>query len=469
MYRFFLSWRYMRSRRINLIGIVGIFVAVGALILILSIMTGFLEESRKALRGSLSDLIIEPRRGMLTESGSALNDPQPLLAAIRGFELERGTPRARQPVRAAAAHLVWLGLLLRGDELTLDLISNSMFSQRLAVKLVGIDVEDEFQTTPLRESLTREPRFGALVADPDQPFAPPPGLPQRGRPRPAVVVGEQLFRTHDLRRGQVINIAIPTIASSGAIENSNREFVVAGTFRSRENEIDLERIYLARQELARFVAGVPHAAELPADALRFTEVLVRLEDYARDAPAARAELGPWLEREGRLPPFSKVFTWEEFRAELLGAIKNERALMGIMLSLVLLVAGFTVFAILSMMVTEKRRDIGILTALGAPPRGVLALFLLIGFWDALLGAALGAGAGTWMALEIDGIERWLSATFGYEIFDRNVYLFDHIPSVIEPLRVALIVLGAFACALAFAAIPAWKAATLDPLDALRYE
>ncbi len=469
MYRFFLSWRYMRSRRINLIGIVGILVAVGALILILSIMTGFLEESRKTLRGSLSDLIIEPRRGPLSERQRALEDPQALLAAIRGFELESGTPRAHRPVVGTAAHLVWLGLLLRGDELTLDLISNSMFSQRLAVKLVGIDVEDEFETTPLRESLMREPRYGAQVADPDRPFAPPPEAPPGGRPRPSVVVGEQLFRTHDLRRGQVINIAIPTISSSGEVENSNRECVVAGTFRSKENEVDLERIYLARQDLARFVAGVSHGSELPAGALTFTEVLVRLEDYERDAQATRAALGPALSLAGVLPPFSQVFTWEDFREELLAAIKNERALMAIMLSLVLLVAGFTVFAILSMMVTEKRRDIGILTALGATPRGVLALFLLIGWWDALLGAGLGAGAGIWMALEIDGIERWLSSTFGYQIFDRNVYLFDHIPSVVEPLRVALIVLGAFVCALAFAAIPAWKAASLDPLDALRYE
>jgi lipoprotein-releasing system permease protein len=77
--------------------------------------------------------------------------------------------------------------------------------------------------------------------------------------------------------------------------------------------------------------------------------------------------------------------------------------------------------------------------------------------------------GTWGALEIDGIERWLSRTFGVQIFNRDVYLFDHIPSVVQPLWVATIVLGAFVCALLFAAIPAWRAARLDPLEALRYE
>jgi ABC-type lipoprotein release transport system permease subunit len=77
--------------------------------------------------------------------------------------------------------------------------------------------------------------------------------------------------------------------------------------------------------------------------------------------------------------------------------------------------------------------------------------------------------GTWLAIEIDGIERWLSHTFHIEIFDRSVYLFDHIPAVVNPLWVGVIVFGSFVITLIFAFFPALKAGRMHPLDALRYE
>lgn len=465
MYRTFLSWRYLKSRRTNLIGIVGIFIGVGALILILSIMTGFLEESRKSLRGSLSDLIVTLYIGQQGTATPAPGGPEQLLAAIENYEVRPDSGEPYKPVEAASAHLVWYGLVLRDA----GLYSDTQFSQRNGVKLVGIDVEREFRATGLYEALVRDPIMGSLVADPEDPFAMPPGAPTRGRPRPRVVIGEQLFRTHGLFRGQVINLATVVPTPGGDPNINNREVIVAGTFRSRDNEMDLERVYMEREELARFLAAVPPGDDLPPDALRYTEILVKLHDYERDRNLLPLALATEMVERGLLHPYSEVHTWEDFRRELLGAIQNERSLMAIMLSLVLIVASFTIFAILSMMVTEKRRDIGILTALGATPQGVMVMFLLIGFWDALLGATLGAIAGTWMALEIDSIELWLSKQLDIEIFDRSVYLFDHIPSVVEPLWVACIVLGAFVFALMFAAIPAWSAAKLDPLEALRYE
>lgn len=225
--------------------------------------------------------------------------------------------------------------------------------------------------------------------------------------------------------------------------------------------MDLGTIYFERDELSKLLGRE----------LQFTQVLVKLKDYEKDGVQTRDDLQHALAQKKLLRGglAREVHTWEDFKRTLLAAIENERVLMAIMLSLVVLVAGFTIFAILSMMVTEKRRDIGILCALGATPGGIQGLFLLIGFWDALVGATLGAAAGTYLAIEIDSIEQWLSRVLGVQIFDRTAYLFDHLPAVVDPRAVAAIVLFAFVCTLAFAFIPAWRAGRMHPLDALRHE
>ncbi len=458
MYRTFLSWRYIVARRTNWIGVVGITVGVGALILILSIMAGFLAESRKTLRGSLSDLIVEPFMFARRSGHELPTSPGPLLEHVRA------DPR----VAAASAHLTWGGMVVHGNKLD-DLIrQNPRTHEDGFVQLVGIDAADELTTTDLREALVRPSRLGTtLVGDPEQPFAPPPGATPG--PYAWIVVGEQLAYTHSLARGSEINIVTVMPDERGRVRDANRKFRVAGTFRSGENEVDKARIYLDRAELADFLGHQPQRIGERAD--RFSQVLVRLVDYPRDGLQLKADLNQTLFEAGliRDKDAGEVKTWEDHRKNLLGAIENEKTLLGIMLSLVLVVAGFTVFAILSMLVTEKRRDIGILTALGATPSGIMGLYLMIGFWDALLGCLAGGVIGVTSAINIDPIERSLSNAFGYEIFNREVYLFDHIPSVVDPSGVGMIIGGAFLCTLLFAAYPAWRAARLHPIDALRYE
>jgi len=485
VYRSFLSWRYLFARRTNLIGVMGILVGVFALILILSIMTGFLAESRRVVRGSLSDVLIVPYQG---------DGPGTTIAADPGAILS--TVRADPRVAGATGQLVWGGMItVEGKKLD-PAMSSKLGQNPLVVQLVGVDVasvyrlawsqvraivaavgirlpqldfQDEYSATDLLPALTGalprvdDPR--AKVKNPLFPFARPERYRPRGRPKAAVVLGDQLFDGLELRVGQEIQIGtIVQDPVTGKWELSNREFVVAGTFRSGENESDQSLVYLDRRELADFLGGFR----------QYTHVLLRLHDYERDGRVVAAEVYETLLERGLLvenpsPRFPQVRTWEQFRGNTLGAIKNERVLMAIMLSLVLLVAGFTIFAILSMMVTEKRRDIGVLLALGATPRGLLDLFLMVAFWDALLGTIFGTLLGVWAALEIDNIERSLSSAFGVQIFDRSVYLFDYIPAIVEPIPVAMIVAGAFLCPLLFSTYPAWRAARLDPLEALRYE
>ena len=463
MYRSFLSWRYLIARPTNLIGISGIFVAVGALILILSIMTGFLDEARSGIRGSLSDILVAPVSldRMAGDRRVVPTDPERILNLIR----------ADDRVAGAAAHLTWPGMLnMTGEDANRQsaFSASSQNSDLSLIKIVGIDFQDEYSTTSLRESLEREPSLdsrdrqrGERVTSVDAPFDHPTAYEQIGPPKPVVLLGEQLFYRLGLRRGDIVQLVtgVPD-TESGEVYTNNMLFCVGGTFRSGENEMDLYRVYVERSAMA----------DLLGDSREYSEILVRLKDYDRDAQAVRDDLRNSLALMGHVSGFtSEVRTWEEERGPLLGAIENERTLMGIMLSLVLMVAGFCIFAILSMMVTEKRRDIGILTAIGATRSGVLHVFLLVAFWDSLIGTLLGSIAGVWMAYKIDPLERWLSETLGVQIFNRDVYLFDHIPARVEPLGVTLIVTGAFLATLLFAAIPAWNAARTDPIKALRYE
>ncbi len=455
MYKSFLSWRYLLRRPVNLIGIVGILVGVGALILILSIMSGFLEETRRTVRGSLADLIIEPSDGPRRDNRTVPEEPSRILALVRA------DPR----VAGACAQLSWFGILAPSGAAAQNSpvkLFDPQNASRAGVQLYGIDPAEEFQTSDLRAALVAASSQGhARVVDPDRPFDPPPEYVPDGRPLDCVVVGEQLAEAFDLKRGSVINVVTANPRPEDKeFKPSNRHFVVAGTFRTKDNETDLGRIYMDRHVLMDLL-GPPR---------QFSQVLVRLVDYKKQGKQVRDELSEQLYRAGLTAGYRyEVRTWEQFKQTLLGAIGNERVLMAIMLSLVLLVAGFTVYAILSMMITEKRRDIGILCALGAPPRGIQALFLMIGFWDVLIGASLGTLIGVVGAYKIDGIERGLSKLFGIEIFDRSVYLFDYIPSVVDPVAVALIVCFAFVCTFVFALWPAWRASRLHPLDALRYE
>ena len=479
MFRYFLSWRYLISRRTNLIAIVGLFLAVGALVMILSIMTGFIEEHRNFLRGSMADVVVTPLFLNRSDGSTVRDDLPEMLEVLRGDER----------VAACTARLSYYGMLERPGyaasgtqaEFGGGILARTAQVTLAGVQLLGIDVltaervqlfalelwlsclqlpfeprlQDEFDSSDLFQALTRQTIKGSPVEEPWLPFRVPAGAP------PGAVVGEQLFASLALEAGETIEVltAHPD-ERTGRVQQRRQRFTVTGSFRSGENQSDLTQIFVDRRVLGEFVGGQR----------AYSQVIVSLVDYERDGDALCSDMRDELEKRGLLYGSRRtpeVRTWESQLARVLSAIENQRTLMAVMLSLVLMVAGFTVFAILSMMIAEKRRDIGILTALGATPAKLCSLFLMIATWDVALGATSGAIVGSLAAYKIDSIERWLSSTFGVQIMDRTLYGFDTIPSQVDPLAVAAILVGTLLLTLLFALVPAWRASRLDPLQAVR--
>src|SRR5207248_5388044 len=126
-----------------------------------------------------------------------------------------------------------------------------------------------------------------------------------------------------------------------------------------------------------------------------------------------------------------VSTWEAKQGALLAAISIEQGILNVLLFLIIAVAGFGILAIFSMIVVEKTRDIGILKALGASNGGVMKLFLGYGLLLGLVGAGFGTGLGLLFAKHINGIEQGLSKLTGQQVFNREIYYFDKIPTDVQ--------------------------------------
>jgi lipoprotein-releasing system permease protein len=143
--------------------------------------------------------------------------------------------------------------------------------------------------------------------------------------------------------------------------------------------------------------------------------------------------------------------------------------MFIILVFIILVAAFNITSTLIMVVMEKRRDIGILRTLGSSGSSVLLLFILEGLFIGLSGTVIGVIAGTLLAYNINPVAEFLASLFGIDLFNSQIYYFDRIPVAVVPWDIFWITVSAVVLTLLSTLYPAWSAARLDPVEALRYE
>ena len=306
------------------------------------------------------------------------------------------------------------------------------------------------------------------VKDPNALPEPDAGTMQEGMTKPklhGVIVGYTIahFRYRDEKTGEVVEEAalkhgddvIITTAGGQELKPVWGSFLVTDYLKTEMSEYDQSFVYVPLDQLQRIRGMVGRA----------TAFQIKLKNYDKDKAAVAKELRAVFNNS----PEVRIATWEEHQGPLLAAIEVERKILNILLFMIVGVAGFSILAIFTMIVSEKYRDIGIMKSLGASSWGVMQIFLGYGLLLGVVGCVLGTLLGLWITANINAIEAGMTRLTGQAVFPKDVYYFKEIPTNVDPLTVIYIVLGAVAIASAFSLLPAWRAASLRPVRALRFE
>ncbi len=481
MYRLFLALRYLRSRLVNLISVGGVMAGVAVLIIVVSIMDGFQARVRKHVRGSLSHIILSP---------TASADRMPSFA-----DLEKGLKQQEPHVVAAAPQIRYPVFYEYKTQRQVAIDSGGFTWWQM--EAVGVDWAHESRVSELANAVL-------AVRDPDRPFFVTREAEDRGKTTLLVSrtfvekfgltpydqeTGEPVFPYGAMRTQEGERIDDPTllraraqtligqeisliVGQAGTDEAGNPSFkadtlqaVISGVYDSGDALEDLKTVFLDIERVRAMLAARMNYDKDPPEPLpkhEYLQVNVKLDDF-QHADAVKQRLA------GTIGHSFIVETWEDQKADFLMAVEQEKVLLVIVLSFIVMLGGFIILATLTLTVVEKTRDIGIVGALGATPWGILSVFLWNGLLIGIIGALLGLGLGAWFTANVDAVKDALHDWFGIDIFPPTIYHFRTIPTVWHWPSVLTIMGGSVLVAFFAGLLPAMRAARLDPIKALRYE
>jgi len=411
-YELFIGLRYTRAKRrnhfisfISLISMLGIGLGVMALIVVLSVMNGFQKEIRARILGITPHL-------QISNDNSQLNDWQRMLDIV-----------AKHPeVRSAAPYVNGQGMVSLNESVQ-------------GVMVRGILPEEEQRLTALGDKMKR----GALNDLHAGEFN--------------VVLGVDLARALGAHVGDSVLLITPQgqITPAGMLPRL-KQFHVAGIF----------EIGMAPYDNALALIHLEDAQKLYRMGSNVSGISGSLHNLDLAPQVAR-------ELEKSLPADTWATDWTRQNANYFSVVAMEKKMMFIILSLIVLVAAFNIVSTLVMAVTDKQADIAILRTLGASPRSIMQIFMVQGMLIGLIGMALGVIGGVLLALNIGTIVPFIEHLFGVQFLSKEFYYISELPSDLQQSDVLVVAGMSFLISLLATLYPSWRAAKIQPAEALRYE
>lgn len=415
-YEFFIGLRYLRAKRkqtfisVNtFISVAGIFLGVAALIIVLAVMNGFETELRDRILGINSHIVLMQYDGKMKDHAGVMER----IEAIDGV--------------VASTPFIYGQAMLKNE------------GRVTGVVLRGMSIETSADVINLGTMKEGDIRF--LSGEGNK-----TGLP-------GVVIGKELAQNLGLILFDTVEILLPMgIPTPMGVVPKIKEFGVVGIFESGSYEYDSTLVFMSLENCKKF--------------LNMKDEVTGIEIKVDDIYGAR-KIAKTIEQKLGYPYWAR--SWMEMNKNLFSALKLEKRVMFIILSLIVLVAAFNIITTLIMTVMEKARDIAILKSMGATARGIMKIFMIEGMVIGAIGTALGCITGITVALNLERISRFLEELFGFKILPKDVYYLSELPSQVSYGDVTAIALVAMLICFLAAIYPSWRASRLDPAEALRYE
>jgi ABC-type lipoprotein release transport system permease subunit len=445
-----LGCRYLRKRRAAWLALAAITLTVAVPVLVLGVMQGFVDVTRKQVRANESDLTVEPgwagkpfvdapsrRAALLAVPGVAM--VAPFVSTFSILTPSGAGADARQNLPCLVDAIEW------SADAAMGRIAPAVLHPAPELDLHAPALRPDqrgsgFLTPAWRDhlALTGLELVGGCGPLP---------LPPRQRPLPGIVVGRELAYGNWLRPGQRVQLVVPngTGGATGQISAEISDTIGTGVY-----------------EVDRYAGVLP----LPLGQ-RLTDLherggrQARLSGYrVMVAPGADLET---VRRAIRELTGERVTTWMERRGNLVKSLEIQRNIIGLVMIAIQVIAVFIVYAVFSTLVVEKRHDIGVLLGIGARRGDIARAFLLAGLVACVAGGLLGWAIG-WGVL---GALNPLSRQLGFSLFPQDVLYTPEAPISWNPLIPLIFIAVMSAVGLLAVLLPAWRASRIDPVDILR--